>query len=108
MPASMISAPFTGIEYVSGSSRLIVASGPRPGRRPMKVPTVQPIAQNMRFCQVSACSKPNARLCRISIWALEQRQLQAEAFPEAESDDDQADANLEIAHDGIAGAGEGG
>ena len=38
---------------------------PLPGMPPE--PTVQPMAQNIRFCQVSACSKPNARLCRTSI-----------------------------------------
>ena len=29
----------------------MVASGPSPGSRPTSVPTVQPMAQNIRFCQ---------------------------------------------------------
>src|SRR4051794_37861378 len=88
MPASMMRAPPVGIENVSGSSRLIVASGPRPGSRPTSVPTVQPIATNMMFCSVSAWPKPNARLLRISCMSVE-RQLQAQAFLEDEGDADE-------------------
>ncbi|MCY1523432.1 hypothetical protein D9M68_583290 [compost metagenome] len=76
----MISAPVVGIEYVSGSSRLMVASGPRPGSRPTSVPTVQPMAQYIRLWSVRACEKPNARLFRTSVMvvASEKRQVQAE------------------------------
>src|SRR5512140_1271820 len=101
MPASMISAPPVGIEYVSGSRMLIVASGPSPGSRPTSVPTVQPIAQNSRFCQVSACSKPNARLWRTSIGSVE-RQVEAEQLLERERDRDQPRRDLQVAHDRVA------
>src|SRR3569832_36391 len=111
MPASMMSAPPVGMEYVSGSNSEMVASGPRPGNRPTSVPTTHPMAQYIRLLQVSACSKPNARLCRISIVvsssASVKGQLQAEALLESEPDQDQAGRNLHIARDRIGAGGEG-
>src|SRR6516225_306431 len=96
MPASMMSAPSTGIEYVTGSRRLMVASGPSPGSRPTSVPTTQPTAQNMRFCSVSACSNPKARFWRMSISV--ERQLEAEAFLKQQRNRDQPAGNLDVAH----------
>src|SRR5881398_2084409 len=96
----MMRAPPVGIEYVSGSSRLMVASGPSPGSRPTSVPTVHPRAQNSRFWIVSACSKPNARLCRVSIRSL-QGEVDAEEFLEGERDQDQHDGDLDVAHPGV-------
>src|SRR3954462_5281477 len=100
----MISAPPVGMEKVSGSRRLMVARGPRPGRSPTSVPTVQPIAQNMRFCSVSAWLKPNARLFRISIMSVE-RQLQAETFleDEGDADEDRGDHGVAVYRGGAPG-----
>src|SRR3954454_2185114 len=95
----MISAPVAGIEYVSGNRRLIVASGPSPGSSPISVPTTQPIAQNMRFCSVSACSKPKARLCRSSMSV--EGQLQPQPFLEQQPDCDQPGGDLDVADHGI-------
>ena len=67
MPASMMSAPPVGMEYVSGSRIEIVASGPRPGSSPTSVPTTHPIAQYIRLWIVSAWEKPKERLCRTSM-----------------------------------------
>ena len=39
----------------------------RDGCQELLMPTVQPRAQNIRFCSVSAWLKPNARLCRTPI-----------------------------------------
>src|SRR5437868_5463366 len=103
MPASMISAPVVGIEKVSGSSKLIVASGPSPGSRPTNVPTEHPMAQNMRFCHVSACSKPNARLWRISIMSVE-GQLESETEFEGEGDADEDSRHRGVAADRVARA----
>src|SRR3569832_36528 len=101
MPASMISAPPVGMEYVSGSSSEMVASGPRPGSRPTSVPTTHPMAQYIRLCQVSACSKPKARLCRISMTRSVQGKVQAEEVLEREGHGQQAGGDLQIAHDGV-------
>src|SRR6478735_10628444 len=96
MPASMISAPPVGMEYVSGSRIEMVASGPRPGSRPTSVPTVQPMAQYSRFCQVRATPKPSARLCRTSMSV--QGQVEAEEFLESQRDQAEADGDVDVAH----------
>src|SRR6516165_9615067 len=63
----MMSAPVGGSENVSGNSRLIVASGPRPGSTPTSIPMTQPVAQSTRFCTVKAWLKPNTRLSMTSM-----------------------------------------
>src|SRR3954454_10855409 len=100
MPASMISAPPVGMEYVSGSRIEMVASGPRPGSRPTSVPTVQPMAQYIRLWRVRACENPNARLCRTSIGSV-QGQVHAQHAGEEEGHQDQAEADLDIALPGV-------
>jgi hypothetical protein len=42
MPASMISEAVGGRWKVIGSSMAMVATGPMPGRTPIRVPTMQP------------------------------------------------------------------
>src|SRR5258706_9111576 len=98
----MISAPPVGIEYVSGSSRLIVDNGPMPGSSPTSVPTAQPMAQYIRLCSVSAWLKPNARLCRTSIRCpsdvpSDERQVEAEQGRERKRDGHQHDADHQVA-----------
>src|SRR3954454_10844030 len=107
MPASMISAPPVGMEYVSGSRIEMVANGPRPGSRPASVPTTQPMAQYSRFWRVRACEKPNARLCRTSMSRFSvQGEVHAEQLREDEGHGEQADADLHVAIHGIGGARE--
>src|SRR6476620_10297048 len=106
MPASMISAPPVGMEYVSGSRIEMVASGPRPGSRPTSVPTVHPMAQYIRLWRVRACEKPNARLWRTSMSV--QGQVHAEERGEDESQRYQTDRDLDVARPGVVLAGEGG
>src|SRR5437763_17078150 len=107
MPASMMRAPPVGIEYVSGSRMLIVASGPRPGSRPTSVPTTQPIAQYIRLCRVSAWLKPNARLWMISMRVSVQGQVQAEELGEDESDGHEAGRDLGVARHRVVAARDG-
>src|ERR1700755_1779683 len=102
MPASMISAPPVGMEYVSGSRIEIVASGPRPGSRPTSVPTTHPMAQYIRLCRVRACEKPNARLWMTSMSV--QGQVHAEESCEHEGHDAQPDGDLHVSLPGVGGA----
>src|SRR5215471_8471281 len=64
MPASMISAPTGGSPNVTGSSMVMVAIGPMPGRTPISVPTRHPMKQSPRLCSVKATENPSARLER--------------------------------------------
>jgi hypothetical protein len=68
MPASMITAETGSILRVTGRRRAIVAGGPRPGRTPMAVPRIAPIAQYKRFDTDRATSNPLARFARKSIY----------------------------------------
>src|SRR3954453_10680903 len=106
MPASMISAPPVGMEYVRGSRIEIVASGPRPGSRPTSGPTVHPMAQYIRLCSVRACEKPNAMLWMASMSV--QGEVHAEEFREHERHQAQADGDLDVALPGVVLAGDGG
>jgi hypothetical protein len=47
---------------VIGSSIVMVAIGPTPGRTPITVPTRQPMNASPRFCHESAVANPSARL----------------------------------------------
>ena len=62
----MISAGIGGSVKVTGNSMAMVATGPRPGSTPTRVPSSAPIRQNNRFCGDSARSKPKARLAKRS------------------------------------------
>src|SRR5215467_6084800 len=87
MPASMMSAPVGGSENVSGNSRLIVASGPRPGSTPTNIPMTQPAAQSTMFCTVNAWLKPNTRLSTTSMRGVSvERELDAENLLHREGD----------------------
>src|SRR5438477_4179444 len=69
MPASMISAD-SGLRLkVIGSSMAMVATGPMPGRTPIRVPRMQPTKAYKRFCSVSATPKPIHRLAKTSMRA---------------------------------------
>src|SRR5215831_14794793 len=62
MPASMISAAVGGRWKVMGSSMAMVATGPMPGRTPIRVPTMQPTKAYSRFWSESATFIPRTRL----------------------------------------------
>src|SRR5437868_3588413 len=52
---------------MEGSSIAIVATGPRPGNTPIKVPSTAPPKAYSRFWMVKATPKPSARLCMRSM-----------------------------------------
>src|SRR5262252_6260071 len=62
MPASMISAPTGGRPNVTGSSMVMVAMGPIPGRTPISVPTRHPRKHNPRLYRLKATENPSERL----------------------------------------------
>jgi hypothetical protein len=56
-----------------GNSMAMVATGPMPGRTPMRVPRSAPIKQKRRFAGVVTAEKPNPRESKISITLATQR-----------------------------------
>ncbi|CKZ99474.1 Uncharacterised protein [Mycobacterium tuberculosis] len=54
----MISADVGESVNVKGNSIAMVATGPMPGKTPIKVPSSAPMRQNWRFCSVTATAKP--------------------------------------------------
>src|SRR5215212_5300829 len=69
MPASMMSADTGARLKVIGSSMAMVATGPMPGRTPIRVPSITPMRQYSRFIGEMATPKPMTRLWKISIMA---------------------------------------
>src|SRR4030042_1100368 len=63
----MIRAATGGMLNVSGSSIAMVASGPMPGKTPIRVPRKQPMKQYRRFCRENATPNPKIRLIRCSM-----------------------------------------
>ena len=59
MPASMISADSGESVEVIGNSMAIVASGPIPGRTPIRVPRLTPMKQTNSEVGVSDCCSPS-------------------------------------------------
>jgi hypothetical protein len=63
----MIMDAVGSIPKVVGRRSEMVATGPIPGKTPIKVPTRQPIKQNKRLFKLKAILKPRVKLSRTSI-----------------------------------------
>src|SRR5882672_839449 len=63
----------------------MVATGPMPGRTPMRVPSRHPARQKNRFCAVAAAAKPTIRLLTMSMSAAPEHR---DRLPQAIDKDD--------------------
>src|SRR3972149_1012662 len=80
----MMMAEVAFMPKVTGSSRLIPARGPTPGRTPTIVPVRQPTKAYTRFMGARATEKPRRRLLRVSaMWGSEAEGAAGQGKPEA-------------------------